>query len=47
MVNRENEQRRNGPAYIVIEQCHDTNINVDFVPGLPGAHSQVETVEEL
>jgi predicted RNase H-like HicB family nuclease len=31
----------------VIERCPDTGLFVGHVPGLPGAHSQGETLEEL
>lgn len=31
----------------VIEKCPETGLYVGYVPGLPGAHSQGETVEEL
>jgi predicted RNase H-like HicB family nuclease len=31
----------------VIERCPDTRLYVGYVPGLPGAHSQGETIEEL
>ena len=31
----------------VIEKCRDTGLNVGYVPGLPGAHSQAATIEEL
>lgn len=31
----------------VIEQDHDTNLFVGYVPGFPGAHSQGETLGEL
>ena len=31
----------------VIERCPDTGLYVGYVPGLPGAHSQDETIEEL
>lgn len=31
----------------VIEQCSDTGLYVGYVPGMPGAHSQGETLEEL
>jgi predicted RNase H-like HicB family nuclease len=31
----------------VIERCPDTGLYVGSVPGLPGAHSQGETIEEL
>ena len=31
----------------VIERCRATRLYVGYVPGLPGAHSQGETLEEL
>ena len=31
----------------VVERCPDTGFFVGYVPGLPGAHSQAETLEEL
>lgn len=31
----------------VVERCADTGYYVGYVPGLPGAHSQAETLEEL
>jgi predicted RNase H-like HicB family nuclease len=31
----------------VIEKCKETGLFVGFVPGLTGAHSQGETLEEL
>ena len=31
----------------VIEKCPDTGLYVGYVPGLPGAHSQAETIDEL
>lgn len=31
----------------VIERCHETGLYVGFVPGVPGAHSQGETLDEL
>ena len=31
----------------VIERCRDTGMYVGYVPGLPGAHSQGETLDEL
>ena len=31
----------------VIEKCNDTNLFIGYVPGLSGAHSQGETLEEL
>jgi predicted RNase H-like HicB family nuclease len=31
----------------VIERCPDTQLYVGYVPGVPGAHSQGETLDEL
>ena len=31
----------------VIEKCHDTGLYVGYVPGLSGAHSQGESLDEL
>jgi len=31
----------------VIERCTDTNLYVGYVPGLPGAHSQGASLDEL
>jgi predicted RNase H-like HicB family nuclease len=31
----------------VIEQCPDTGLYVGYVPGLPGAHSQADSLDEL
>ena len=31
----------------VVERCPSTGLLVGYVPGFPGAHSQVETIEEL
>jgi len=31
----------------VIEKCADTNLYVGYIPGLAGAHSQAETLDEL
>ena len=31
----------------VIEYCKDTNLYVGYVPGIPGAHSQGATLNEL
>ena len=31
----------------IIERCPDTGVYVVHVPGLPGAHSQGETIDEL
>jgi predicted RNase H-like HicB family nuclease len=32
---------------VVIERCPDTGLYIGHVPGLPGAHSQAETLDEL
>lgn len=31
----------------VIERCPDTGLYVGYIPGIAGAHSQGETLEEL
>ena len=31
----------------VVEKCPDTGLYVGYVPGLPGAHSQADTLDEL
>jgi len=31
----------------VVERCADTGLYVGFIPGLPGAHTQAETLDEL
>ncbi len=31
----------------VVERCPDTGLYVGYVPGLPGAHSQGATLDEL
>ena len=31
----------------VVERCRDTGLYVGYVPGLPGAHSQGATLDEL
>jgi predicted RNase H-like HicB family nuclease len=31
----------------VVERCQRTNLLVGYIPGLPGAHSQGETLDEL
>ncbi len=31
----------------VVERCTETGLYVGYVPGLPGAHSQGGTIEEL
>lgn len=31
----------------IVERCKDTDLFVGYVPGLPGAHSQASTLDEL
>ncbi len=31
----------------VVERCPDTGLYVGYVPNLPGAHTQAETLDEL
>lgn len=31
----------------VVERCPQTKLYVGFIPGVPGAHSQGETLDEL
>ncbi|HEY6391823.1 MAG TPA: type II toxin-antitoxin system HicB family antitoxin [Bryobacteraceae bacterium] len=31
----------------LVEHCSDTGLYVGHVPGLPGAHSQAKTLDEL
>lgn len=31
----------------IIEKCPDTGFFVGYIPGLPGAHSQAATLDEL
>jgi predicted RNase H-like HicB family nuclease len=31
----------------VIEKCTETGLYMGYIPGLPGAHSQGETLDEL
>jgi predicted RNase H-like HicB family nuclease len=31
----------------IIERCPDTNLFVGYVPGIPGAHTQAESLDEL
>ena len=30
-----------------VEQCPETGLNVGYIPGLPGAHSQAQSQDEL
>ena len=32
---------------VIIEKCKDTGLYVGYIPGIKGAHSQGETVDEL
>ncbi len=32
---------------VIIEKCKETGLLVGNVPGIPGAHTQAETLEEL
>lgn len=42
------KDRANMRSYTaIIERCPDTGLFVGYVPGLPGAHSQGETIDEL
>ncbi|RYD62617.1 MAG: type II toxin-antitoxin system HicB family antitoxin [Verrucomicrobiaceae bacterium] len=31
----------------IVERCPDTGLLVGYVPGLPGAHTQAESLDEL
>lgn len=31
----------------IVERDHDTRLYVGYIPGIPGAHSQAETLDEL
>jgi len=31
----------------IVEKCADTGLYVGYVPNLPGAHTQAETLDEL
>ena len=31
----------------VVEHCRETGLYVGYIPGIPGAHSQGETMDEL
>ncbi len=31
----------------IIEKCQDTNLFVGYISGVPGAHTQAETIDEL
>ena len=31
----------------VLEKCTETGLYIGYIPGLPGAHSQGETLDEL
>ena len=32
---------------VAVEKCSQTGLYVGYVPGLPGAHTQAETLDEL
>ena len=32
---------------IVVEHCAETGMYIGYISGIPGAHSQAETVDEL
>ena len=32
---------------MVVERCPETGLYVGYIPGIPGAHTQGETIEEL
>ena len=32
---------------VIVEKCPQTGLYVGYVPGLPGAHAQAETLDEL
>jgi len=32
---------------MIVEKCKDTGLYVGYIPGIPGAHTQAETLEEL
>jgi predicted RNase H-like HicB family nuclease len=32
---------------VIVEKCSQTGLYVGYVPGLPGAHTQAETLDEL
>ena len=36
-----------GTYTAIVEKCPQTNLYVGYVPGLPGAHTQAETLDEL
>jgi predicted RNase H-like HicB family nuclease len=48
---RRGRERKDGASMrsytAIIERCPDTGLFVGYVPGLPGAHSQGETIDEL
>jgi predicted RNase H-like HicB family nuclease len=37
----------NSNDLVVVERCEATNLWVGYVPNIPGAHSQAETIAEL
>jgi predicted RNase H-like HicB family nuclease len=32
---------------VIVERCLETGLYVGYVPGIPGAHSQGQTLDEL
>ena len=32
---------------VIVEKCSQTGLYVGYAPGLPGAHTQAETLDEL
>ncbi len=40
-------KRAGGSFTAVVEKCPRTGLYVGYVPGLPGAHSQGKTLDEL
>ncbi len=32
---------------MIVERCPETGLYVGYIPGIPGAHTQGETIEEL
>ena len=42
-----NSMKRNQSYTAIIEQDTTTGFYVAYIPGLPGAHTQAETLEEL
>ena len=47
MISAEREKAETKTYTAVIERDRETHYYVGYVPGLPGAHSQGETLDEL